>query len=372
MLLLKCISIVLKERIHIMKKAFSLLVCIVLIVAALCNTVPASAEKYDFSVSVNEVTAIPGDSVIFNIDIADNPGIMALTITLHYDPEVLEYETYYAGKLKKDTFAPHDGYVSIVYCGSGNFKGNGTLYSVQFKVKDTAKVGFYPVKVKHIRPAQYGDSLKGCFANSDTSIDYNPQSIAGGISVGYNGENCDHKFGAWENIVEALCKQEGKRTHSCTLCGHTTQETVDKLGHEYSKEWTIDIAASKGQDGEMSRHCIRCDAKTDVVIFTLSDSEENDFSNSEGDQVKTEDWDELEEVVTEPQPEEDKDDGTELDGNTDIKLPTAQELISKTETEEKGFLVSVYAYFFGDGEQKGIFSIIYSGFLKAMKSFLII
>ena len=46
--------------------------------------------------------------------------------------------------------------------------------------------------------------------------------------------------------------------------------------------------------------------------------------------------------------------------------------ISKTETEKKGFLASVYAYFFGDGEQKGIFSIIYSGFLKAMKSFLII
>ena len=45
------------------------------------------------------------------------------------------------------------------------------------------------------------------------------------------------------------------------------QKALNALGHDYSKEWTIDKEATYYEDGSKSHHCTRCDAKIDVTVI---------------------------------------------------------------------------------------------------------
>ena len=45
------------------------------------------------------------------------------------------------------------------------------------------------------------------------------------------------------------------------------QNALNALGHDYSKEWTIDKEATYYEDGSKSHHCTRCDAKIDVTVI---------------------------------------------------------------------------------------------------------
>ena len=40
------------------------------------------------------------------------------------------------------------------------------------------------------------------------------------------------------------------------------------LGHDYSKEWTIDKKATCLEEGSKSHHCTRCDSKSDVTVIS--------------------------------------------------------------------------------------------------------
>ena len=45
------------------------------------------------------------------------------------------------------------------------------------------------------------------------------------------------------------------------------QNALNAVGHDYSKEWTIDKEATYYEDGSKSHHCSRCDAKVDVTVI---------------------------------------------------------------------------------------------------------
>ena len=83
----------------------------------------------------------------------------------------------------------------------------------------------------------------------------------------------------WDEGVittEPTCTTSGIKTYTCNNCETTKIEEVDTLGHNYSKEWTIDREATCTQEGSKSHHCTRCDSKSDVtVIPKLS----HDFDN---------------------------------------------------------------------------------------------
>lgn len=55
--------------------------------------------------------------------------------------------------------------------------------------------------------------------------------------------------------------------------GRKTQEnvvTADKLGHDYAAGFTEDTPATCTEKGSKSRHCSRCDAKTDVTVISAA------------------------------------------------------------------------------------------------------
>lgn len=349
-----------------------------------CLPVSAAIEK-KFELEISSTTAIPGDTVVFNLDVKNNPGIMAVTFTVHYDPEVLEYENYIAGILSRDTSARHDGYVSIVFCGVKDRVGDGTLYGFQFKVKDTAKAGFSAVTIKNIRPAQYGDSLNGCFANwyGDKLI---PTLTSGGVNIGFTGNNCNHTFGEWETVVPAACKSAGVQSHTCKVCGHNAQQELPATGHSFAENWTIDRIATSLNEGLMTRHCtgVSCDATSDPVTFTLRDAEGNKFSNAVGTVIEPNSWKPLEEIIEQikqpdvPDKPDDEinspdisDKETDFPDNEDNSngeeefaednIPAADALVESVKKEDSA-LVKVHGYLFGAGEQVGIIKLISDGF----------
>ena len=59
---------------------------------------------------------------------------------------------------------------------------------------------------------------------------------------------------------------EGKK---CTACGDTlvAQETVPALDHDFADEFTVDVEPTYEADGSKSRHCSRCEEKTDVTAI---------------------------------------------------------------------------------------------------------
>ena len=76
-----------------------------------------------------------------------------------------------------------------------------------------------------------------------------------------------HNYNLWQTTVKPTCTEGGGMIRSCSVCGAEETKTIDALGHDYSEQWTVDEEADCVNDGSKSRHCSRCDAKTDVTVI---------------------------------------------------------------------------------------------------------
>ncbi len=65
----------------------------------------------------------------------------------------------------------------------------------------------------------------------------------------------------------ADCVSEGAEIYTCTDCGMTKTETIPALGHDFAPVWTVDREPTCLTLGEKSRHCTRCDARTDLLAI---------------------------------------------------------------------------------------------------------
>ncbi|MGN1310408.1 MAG: hypothetical protein ACI4VP_01640 [Clostridia bacterium] len=71
-----------------------------------------------------------------------------------------------------------------------------------------------------------------------------------------------------DEAVEATCTETGlTEGKHCSVCNEVivAQETVPELRHNYSEEFTIDKEATCGETGSKSKHCTRCDEKTEIT-----------------------------------------------------------------------------------------------------------
>ncbi len=85
----------------------------------------------------------------------------------------------------------------------------------------------------------------------------------------YSYENDENKVAALghdfvvSDSKEATCTEAGYITKTCNKCGETTTEEIEPLGHDFEKDYTVDMKATCTTDGKQSKHCSRCDAKED-------------------------------------------------------------------------------------------------------------
>lgn len=265
-------------------RIFKPLICAFIIISLLFGACfRAAAAESDGHITVSTVTAANGDSVIVMLKMENNPGIMAITVSLTYDSSALTYERYYQGYLRDYTVADHpdQNLIRFVNCENGNNRNNGIMIGFKFKVKEDADFGFYPITV---------DYKQGDFCNWKLEK-LMPEITSGGISIEYNGKNCSHKkYGEWETVAPPKCETAGAKQHACVKCGHIEIADIAPTGHDYSAEWTVDEPATKEKAGKMSRHCKNCDAVTDLLTFTLSEAEENGIKNEQSGEVKPSDF----------------------------------------------------------------------------------
>lgn len=75
-----------------------------------------------------------------------------------------------------------------------------------------------------------------------------------------------HDWGNWKTTVKEDCINAGSETRTCKRDStHTETRERPALGHDYAKEFTVDVAPTCTEKGSKSRHCTRCDARTEVT-----------------------------------------------------------------------------------------------------------
>ena len=77
-----------------------------------------------------------------------------------------------------------------------------------------------------------------------------------------------------KGVVEPTCTEKGYSGDSyCKHCRKKIQSgtDVDALGHEFSKDFTVDTEATCKSVGSKSRHCSRCEEKTEITEIPKSD-----------------------------------------------------------------------------------------------------
>ena len=75
-----------------------------------------------------------------------------------------------------------------------------------------------------------------------------------------------------ENRVEPTCTADGRYDSVvyCSVCDTELSretKTVDKLGHDHSTEWTVDVEPTCTTTGSKSHYCSRCDNQADVTLI---------------------------------------------------------------------------------------------------------
>ncbi len=263
-----------------MKKAISLCLCIILLFSLFAFSTSAAGDTLKKGIiNIATVNATNGDTVIVPVTIPENPGIMAITINFTYDSSTLEYVKYNKGDIFSDYGVkefPEENRIRFVNCESNDMKKNGTFLSLEFKVKDTAKMGLSEIGIRY---------SKGDFCNYDLEK-IMPTIITGGVNIAFNGSNCDHKsYEDWYEVTPATCEQKGAKQRSCKSCGHTEQKETEKLSHKYSEKWTVLTPATEDSVGYMVRYCELCKNYTDKIEYSLEQSRDEGINNVEGEQI---------------------------------------------------------------------------------------
>ncbi|MBE6732878.1 MAG: hypothetical protein E7561_02645 [Ruminococcaceae bacterium] len=377
-----------------LKKAIIVFLCVLMAFSSLGIVSHAKSLTWSTTITIDNVTATPGDTVYVNVNLSDNVyGIMAMTFSILYDNNVLSYVGYQDGKLNyKDkngvtkTYGffqyyinDRGDYISIVDCENKNQQGSGTLITLEFKVKDNAAAGTYSIKMANVRPYEKGESLKGCFANwyGDT---INPVLTNGSITIPLTQKNCQHNFGSWTKKTDASCVNEGIEVRNCSICGKLENRMVSKTDHFYDKNWTVDTVATADEDGILSRHCTVCNKKTDYKFFTYSSAVQNDVKNEVGAELTKAEVDLLESLEADDIENNNPDSSNLENGNNenDNSNPSGDiseeipenagvlvEVAKKENTAKTGIAGRIYDYLYGTKSGAGIINVI----LKALKEF---
>ena len=104
-------------------------------------------------------------------------------------------------------------------------------------------------------------ALSAC-DNADTP----PNNDNGQQTTDENGDNnspenptvCQHTFGEWDTVKQATCKEEGKRTRTCSTCSEVEEETIPKNEDHTPVTDTAVAATCKDTGLTEGSHCSVC------------------------------------------------------------------------------------------------------------------
>ena len=170
------------------------------------------------ALSVSSVSAEKGGTVTVNVSLSNNPGIYGIKVKAEYDSSVLQIKSMSNGNVFPANEAICNEAKGVYVANSSDFNnvtGNGTLFTLEFKVLDGADAASCNVSVK-LEKAQNVDGGK---------IDVSGGS--GKVTV----EKCIHN--KQTQTVAATCETEGETKVVCTKCGEVFETNkIPATGHK--------------------------------------------------------------------------------------------------------------------------------------------
>lgn len=153
------------------------------------------------------------------------------------------------------------------------------------------------IKTTYTNAAEVSDIQNGWWNKDESDTDIPPEEpdydcdseghVYGEVNYVWNGytscvaqrtcSKCDYTQKEYAEIASsvlktATCLEDGRVNSVATFTNaiFETQEktsVVDKLGHNFSNSFTIDVKATCTSPGAKSKHCMRCDATKDATII---------------------------------------------------------------------------------------------------------
>ena len=183
------------------------------------------------SIDFNTKSATTGDTVKISIKITDNVEVGRAVIQL------INYDT---GKII--------GWTNLTYNETTG------LYEYSLEITDDISNGHW-----------YIDNIQAYDAANNASMESFKRNEYGFIVTRNNVDV--HKWNNGVILQQPTCTKKGETIFECSLCHETKTEELKALGHDYSKEWTVDKKATCTEEGSKSYHCTRCDEKTGVTVI---------------------------------------------------------------------------------------------------------
>lgn len=84
----------------------------------------------------------------------------------------------------------------------------------------------------------------------------------------------DAKGHQWNEVIttkDATCTEKGEIRHTCQICSITETFPVGALGHDFADTFTVDIQPTCIDEGTKSKHCSRCNVKSEITSIAIID-----------------------------------------------------------------------------------------------------
>lgn len=243
------------------KKTLAKILSIIFVLVAVCACCVAFAvSAAGLSANVNDETAYRGQTVTFNATLSESVTVGSGSLALSYDSNVLELidgSCNVSGAMLSN-FDVSKGKGAFAFSGTGTVSGD--LFTVTFRVKDTAAFGTTNVSM---------DVTLKDGSNAVISLTNNNGSIT---------VNCNHSFTREDTAYPksaATCTSPALYYKSCEICGAKGTETFEygtAEKHSYTREVITDTYKKSNASCKAKAVyyycCATCTAKgTDADIF---------------------------------------------------------------------------------------------------------
>ena len=182
----------------------------IILLSHLC--VFAGVDNGPAKISLDNVTALPGQQVDINVTLTENPGITGLRFFVAYDKEALKLERAVYTKIGGGGLAAVkldiNPFVLLWNVSMYEFTETGVMATLTFSINEGASVGDYPLRLTWGK----GDCIDFDLKNLDVKIS------GGNVHVDYNGSNCSHKSTRKETTLPSTCTSAGKYDVICNAC----------------------------------------------------------------------------------------------------------------------------------------------------------
>ena len=222
-----------------MRKLLPVLLCVLLLVMAV---LPVQAASAGMQLGTSKSSVSRGDTFTVTVNLSNTEPLSNGGIVFSYDASVFEMvggDHNITGATGQVSAGNNGG----VFAMETDTVVSGRIFTVTMRVKADAAFGSYTISGSanlsgggnSISCSVSGTTVSVvCSHSYGSSTNVNSTSHQSTCSVCGDVKTSDHTWDAGTVTKPASCKETGIRKKTCTACGATTEETIQKTSHKYS------------------------------------------------------------------------------------------------------------------------------------------